>query len=75
MLLKGNLFLLCFSTIRSCVKPQLDLIGTTLDQTVNTGIMTVAGTTIALAQDIVFTATDYGTQQNLQAALRSSFRS
>ena len=46
------------------------IIGTTLDQTINTGIMTVTGTTIALAQDIVFTATSTGLQQNLQAAMQ-----
>jgi uncharacterized phage protein gp47/JayE len=45
------------------------LIGTTLDQTVNTGIMSIVGTTIALAENIVFTATTTGLQQNLQAAL------
>lgn len=46
------------------------LIGTTLDQTTNTGIMTIAGTTIALASNIVFTATSTGLQQNLQSAMR-----
>jgi uncharacterized phage protein gp47/JayE len=46
------------------------IIGTTLDQTVNTGIMTIAGTTIALAQDIVFTATSTGLQQNLESAMQ-----
>ena len=46
------------------------LIGTTLDQTVNTGIMTIAGTTIAIAENIVFTATQAGLQQNLEAAMQ-----
>jgi hypothetical protein len=47
------------------------LIGTTLDQSVNTGVMAITGTTIALAQNVIFTATSTGLQQNLQAALRT----
>ena len=47
------------------------IIGTTLDQIVNTGIISIAGTSITLAQDVIFTATAAGLQQNLQQALLS----
>ena len=48
------------------------IIGTIADQNLNTGVITVAGTTMTLAQDIVFTATAAGLQQNLQEALRTA---
>ena len=60
-----------FFNYKNLRKAPTRLVGTTLDQTVNTGIMTVAGTTIALAQNIVFTATTTGLKQNLQSALRT----
>lgn len=67
---QGQLVYTMFFNYDILRKAPTRLIGTTLDQTVNTGIMTVTGTTIALAQDIVFTATSTGLQQNLQAAIQ-----
>jgi len=61
-----------FFNYKNLRKAPTRLIGTTLDQTVNTGIITVYGTTIALAENIVFTATSAGLRQNLQSALRTA---
>jgi hypothetical protein len=47
------------------------IIGTTLDQTLNTGVISVAGTTL-WEYNTVFTATTTGLQQNLQAAIQSA---
>jgi hypothetical protein len=65
----GNQVFTMFFNYQNLRKSPTRIIGTTQDQTVNTGIITVGGTTIALAQDIVFTATIAGLQQNLQSAL------
>ena len=48
------------------------IIATTQDTNTNTGIMTIAGTTMALAENIVFTATSTGLLQNLQQALATA---
>ena len=65
----GNQVFTMFFNYQNLRKAPTRVIGTTQDQTVNTGIITVAGTSIALAQNIVFTATSAGLQQNLQSAL------
>lgn len=69
---QGDLVYTMFFNYNNLRKAPTRLIGTTLDQTVNTGIMTVVGTTIALASNIIFTATSTGLQQNLQSALRTA---
>lgn len=46
--------------------------GTTTDQVTNSGIVAVAGTTIALVQDAIFTVTSTGLKQNVSQALRSA---
>lgn len=48
------------------------LIGATVDQIVNTGIITVNGSTLAKANEIVFTCTSTGLRQNLSEALRKT---
>jgi phage-related baseplate assembly protein len=48
------------------------LISTIADQVTNTGVVTVTGTTLALAQDVVFTATSTGLKLNLAAAMRTA---
>lgn len=47
------------------------VIGTTVDQNTNIGVMTVNGTTIFLAQDVIFTATNTGLNLDLLQALQS----
>lgn len=68
----GDLVYTMFFNYHNLRKAPTRLIGTTLDQTVNTGVMTVVGTSIALAQNIIFTATSTGLQQNLQSAMRTA---
>lgn len=46
------------------------LIGTTVDQVINAGVISLSGTTFSKATDIVFTATNTGLQQNLFEAIR-----
>ena len=48
------------------------IVGTTLDQIVNVGTVSVVGTTMGLAQDVIFTVTTAGLLQNLQEALRTA---
>ena len=58
-----------FSNLR---KAPTRIVGTTLDQIVNVGTVSVVGTSMGLAQDVIFTATSAGLQQNLQEALRKA---
>jgi uncharacterized phage protein gp47/JayE len=48
------------------------LTATISDQVTNTGIITTTGTTLTLAQNIIFTATATSLQQNLATALRTA---
>jgi uncharacterized phage protein gp47/JayE len=48
------------------------LIGTTVDQVTNVGTVSVVGTTLNLAQNIVFTATSTGLQLDLTTALQTA---
>lgn len=67
----NDLVFVMFFNYANLRKAPTRLIGTTLDTTLNTGVMTAAGTTMALAQDVIFTATSTGLQQDLQQALRT----
>jgi hypothetical protein len=53
-------------------KAQTRLICTTVDQTLSTGVITINGLTMSKAENIIFTATHNGLQQNLAEALRTS---
>ena len=57
-----------YNNLRQC---PTRLIGNTLDTNLNAGIITIAGTTMHLAQDVIFTATAAGLTQTLQAALQN----
>jgi len=58
-----------FSNLR---KAPTRIVGTTLDQIVNVGTVSIVGTSMGLAQDVIFTATSAGLKQNLQEALRKA---
>lgn len=58
-----------FSNLR---KAPTRVVGITLDQIVNIGTISILGTSMALAQDVIFTATSTGLKQNLQEALRKA---
>jgi uncharacterized phage protein gp47/JayE len=70
--LTGDLVFIMFFNFKNLRKAPTRLIGTTLDTTLNTGVMTVAGTTLNLAENVIFTATTTGLQQNLQQALATA---
>lgn len=69
---QGDLVFVLFFNFSGLRKAPTRIIGVTLDQVVNTGIVTVNGTTMALATDVIFTATSAGLTQNLQEALRTA---
>ena len=69
---QNDLVYVMFFNFNNLRKAPTRLIGTTLDQAINTGVVSVTGTTMFLARDIIFTATSTGLQQNLQEALRKS---
>lgn len=58
-----------FKTLR---KAPTRLIGTTVDQIINSGILTINGTTLTKSADVIFTATSTGLKQNLSEAIRKS---
>lgn len=68
----GDLVYVMFFKVNNLRKAPTRLVGTIQDQTINTGTISIAGTTVALAQDVIFTATTTGLQQDLQEALRTT---
>lgn len=50
------------------------IIGTTVDQITNQGLLTVSGTTLSKAENIIFTATNTGLKLNLSEALRKALK-
>ena len=70
--LTGDLVFVMFFNYHNLRKAPTRLIGTTLDTTLNTGVISIAGTTMALAENVIFTATTTGLQQNLQQALATA---
>ncbi len=67
----GDLVYVMFFNYNGLRRAPTRVIGTTLDQAINIGVITVAGTTLFLAQDVVFSATQTGLQQTLQQALQN----
>lgn len=68
----GDLVYTLFFNFHGLRKAPTRIVGITLDQVANTGVITVAGTTMALASNVLFTATSTGLKQNLQEALRTA---
>jgi uncharacterized phage protein gp47/JayE len=48
------------------------IVGSVTDQVSNTGIINISGTTLSLAQDVVFTAINSGLKLNLSEAIRKA---
>jgi uncharacterized phage protein gp47/JayE len=61
-----------FFNFQNLRKAPTRLVATTTDQVTNTGIITINGTTLAKANNIVFTATSTGLKQDLTGALRTA---
>lgn len=68
----GDSVFTTFFNFKNIRKAPTRIVGTTLDQVVNTGVVSLVGTTMAIAQDVIFTATTTGLRQNLQEALRKA---
>ena len=68
----NDLVYVMFFNFSSLRKAPTRVVGVTLDQVVNTGTISILGTSMGLAQDVIFTATSAGLQQNLQEALRKA---
>lgn len=68
----GDQVFVMFFNFENLRKSPTRILGTTVDQNINTGVMTINGTSIGLAQDIIFTATATGLQLNLQEAIRKA---
>lgn len=59
-----------FFKFKNLKKSPTRITATTVDQTVNTGIITISGTTLTKVADVVFTATNTGLKLNLSEAVR-----
>ena len=68
----GDKVFTLFFNFKNLRKAPTSVIGTTADQVVNTGIITVSGTTFYKVSGAVFTATNTGLKLNLSEAVRSS---
>lgn len=66
----GDKVVTMFFNFKNLRKGQTKVAGSIVDQTVNTGVITVYGKTIHKAEDVIFTATSSGLQLNLAEALR-----
>lgn len=69
---QGDFVYTIFFNFNGLRKAPTRVVGVTQDQVVNTGVLTVSGTTMALASNVLFTATSAGLKQNLQEALRTA---
>lgn len=68
----GDKVFTLFFNFKNLRKAPTSIIGTTADQVVNTGIMTLSGTTFYKVSNVVFTATNTGLKLNLSEAVRTS---
>lgn len=68
----NDLVYVMFFNYKNLRKAPTRVIGTIVDQVVNTGVVSLVGTSMTLASDVIFTATSTGLQQNLQEALRKA---
>jgi uncharacterized phage protein gp47/JayE len=66
----GDIVSVIFFNFKPLRKSPTRISATTVDQVVNTGIITAVGTTLNKVADIVFTATNTGLKQNLSEAVR-----
>ena len=57
---------------KSLRKSPTKIISTTIDQTINSGVVTISGTTISKSKDIIFTATSSGLKLNIAEAVRKA---
>jgi uncharacterized phage protein gp47/JayE len=68
----GDMVFINIFNYKNLRKAPTRITATTVDQVVNPGIITVSGTTLAKATDVIFTATNTGLKLNLSEALRKT---
>jgi uncharacterized phage protein gp47/JayE len=61
-----------FLNFKNLRKSPSRIISTTIDQAVNTGVLSISGTSISKAADIIFTATNTGLKLNLAEGIRKA---
>jgi len=66
----GDAVFLSIFNFQNLRKGKTKVIGAVSDQVSNNGVITIYGTTMTLAQDVVFTATNTGLDLNLSEAMR-----
>jgi phage-related baseplate assembly protein len=69
---QGDLVFVMFFNFNNLRQAPTRLTATTVDQVVNTGVITINGTTLSKAEDIIFTATNTGLKLNLSEAIRKA---
>lgn len=69
---QNDLVYVMFFNFNNLRKAPTRISATIQDQIINTGTIAISGTTMAIAKDIIFTATSSGLHLNLQEALRKA---
>lgn len=67
--LNDHVYIIIFN-VNVLRKSATKIIGTTVDQIINTGVITITGTTLFKVNDIIFTATNTGLKLNVGEAFR-----
>jgi len=70
----GDKILIIFTAIENLKQSSTKVAINVSDQVVNTGVLTVVGTTITKSTDIIFTATSNGLKQNILEAMRKTLK-
>lgn len=66
----GDKVFVYFYNFKNLRQSPTRIVGTTVDQIINGGVMSISGTTLAKVQDVVFTATNNGLRLNVNEAMR-----
>ncbi len=69
---QGDVVFVMYYKFGNLRKSPTRIVGVTLDQIVNTGIVTVSGSTLSKAEAVIFTSTNTGLKLNLGEALRKT---
>lgn len=70
----GDKVLILFYDVKNLKQSSTKLAVSITDQVVNTGVITIQGTTLIKSSDIVFTATSNGLKQNILEAMRKTLK-
>lgn len=70
----GDKVFVVFTDVKNLKQSSSKVAITVSDQVVNTGVLTIVGTTLIKASDVVFTATTNGLKQNILEAMRKALK-